>query len=87
MCGARKKCLLANGSCLFLADWLCVGTHAGRSGGDQKRGVNAAADMGVRRLVFTSTYGAVHMNPNRSPNTVLDETCWSDYEFCKQTGV
>ncbi|VAI22534.1 unnamed protein product [Triticum turgidum subsp. durum] len=48
--------------------------------------VNAAADMGVRRLVFTSTYGAVHMNPNRSPDTVLDETCWSDYEFCKQTG-
>ncbi|KAF7067920.1 hypothetical protein CFC21_073737 [Triticum aestivum] len=48
--------------------------------------VNAAADMGVRRLVFTSSYGAVHMNPNRSPDTILDETCWSDYEFCKQTG-
>ncbi|KAG8060692.1 hypothetical protein GUJ93_ZPchr0002g23672 [Zizania palustris] len=47
--------------------------------------MNAAADMGVRRVVFTSSYGAVHMNPNRSPDTVLDETCWSDYEFCKQT--
>uniref|UniRef100_A0A0E0GEP9 NAD-dependent epimerase/dehydratase domain-containing protein n=1 Tax=Oryza nivara TaxID=4536 RepID=A0A0E0GEP9_ORYNI len=47
--------------------------------------INAAADMGVRRVVFTSSYGAVHMNPNRSPDAVLDETCWSDYEFCKQT--
>ncbi|KAF7061177.1 hypothetical protein CFC21_067894 [Triticum aestivum] len=48
--------------------------------------VNAAADMGIRRLVYTSSYGTVHMNPNRSPDTILDETCWSDYEFCKQTG-
>lgn len=49
--------------------------------------INAAADMGVRRVVFTSSYGAVHMDPNRSPDAVLDETCWSDYEFCKQTDV
>ncbi|KAL6912280.1 hypothetical protein ACP4OV_001085 [Aristida adscensionis] len=47
--------------------------------------VNAAADEGVRRVVFTSSYGAVHMDPNRSPDAVLDETCWSDYDFCKQT--
>lgn len=49
--------------------------------------INAAADMGVRRVVFTSSYGAVHMDPNRSPDAVLDETCWSDYEFCKKTDV
>ncbi|TKW42196.1 hypothetical protein SEVIR_1G367600v4 [Setaria viridis] len=48
--------------------------------------INAAADEGVRRAVFTSTYGAVHMDPNRSPDAVLDETCWSDFDFCKQTG-
>ncbi|CAO2047073.1 unnamed protein product [Urochloa humidicola] len=47
--------------------------------------INAAADEGARRVVFTSSYGAVHMDPNRSPDAVLDETCWSDYEFCKQT--
>ncbi|KAJ1281578.1 hypothetical protein BS78_04G316400 [Paspalum vaginatum] len=47
--------------------------------------INAAADMGARRVVFTSSYGAVHMDPNRSPDAVLDETCWSDYEFCKKT--
>uniref|UniRef100_A0A0D9VMH8 NAD-dependent epimerase/dehydratase domain-containing protein n=1 Tax=Leersia perrieri TaxID=77586 RepID=A0A0D9VMH8_9ORYZ len=49
--------------------------------------VNAAADMGVRRVVFTSSYGAVHMNPNRNPDVVVDETCWSDLEFCRQTDV
>jgi hypothetical protein len=27
------------------------------------------------------------MDPNRSPDVVLDETCWSDYDFCKKTGV
>uniref|UniRef100_A0A0E0CSX8 NAD-dependent epimerase/dehydratase domain-containing protein n=1 Tax=Oryza meridionalis TaxID=40149 RepID=A0A0E0CSX8_9ORYZ len=49
--------------------------------------MNAAADMGVRRVVFTSSYGAVHMNPNRSPDAVLDGTCWSDPEFCRQTDI
>ncbi|XP_044417451.1 cinnamoyl-CoA reductase 1-like [Triticum aestivum] len=48
--------------------------------------IRAAADAGVRRVVFTSSYGAVHMDPNRSPDAVLDETCWSDYEYCKNTG-
>ncbi|CAD6243060.1 unnamed protein product [Miscanthus lutarioriparius] len=47
--------------------------------------INVAADEGARRIVFTSSYGAVHMDPNRSPDTVLDETCWSDYDFCKRT--
>jgi len=52
-----------------------------------RNAINAAADEGVRRVVFTSSYGAVHMDPNRSPDAVLDETCWSDYEFCKRTDV
>ncbi|KAM0828779.1 hypothetical protein ACQ4PT_067312 [Festuca glaucescens] len=49
--------------------------------------ISAAADAGVQRVVFTSSYGAVHMDPNRSPDAVVDETYWSDYEFCKRTGV
>ena len=51
--------------------------------------IPAAADEGVRRVVFTSSYGAVHMDPNRSPDAVVDETCWSDYvyDFCKRTDV
>ncbi|KAF7091953.1 hypothetical protein CFC21_094497 [Triticum aestivum] len=36
--------------------------------------INAAADAGVRRVVFTSSYGAVHMDPNRSPDTVVTTT-------------
>uniref|UniRef100_A0A0E0LZ09 NAD-dependent epimerase/dehydratase domain-containing protein n=1 Tax=Oryza punctata TaxID=4537 RepID=A0A0E0LZ09_ORYPU len=49
-----------------------------------KNVINAAADMGVRRVVFTSTFGAVHMDPNRRHDTVVDESCWSNLEFCKQ---
>jgi hypothetical protein len=52
-----------------------------------KNAINAAADVGVKRVVFTSSYGAVHMDPNRSPDQTLDESCWSDLEFCKQTKV
>uniref|UniRef100_A0A0E0MUT2 NAD-dependent epimerase/dehydratase domain-containing protein n=1 Tax=Oryza rufipogon TaxID=4529 RepID=A0A0E0MUT2_ORYRU len=50
-----------------------------------KNVINAAADMGVKRVVFTSSYGAVHMNPNRRSDQIIDESCWSDLEFCKQT--
>ncbi|KAF0909853.1 hypothetical protein E2562_000166 [Oryza meyeriana var. granulata] len=45
--------------------------------------INACADTGVRRVVFTSSYGAVHMDPNRSNDTVLDESCWSNLDYCK----
>jgi cinnamoyl-CoA reductase len=49
--------------------------------------ISAAADAGARRIVFTSSYGAVHMDPNRRPDAVLDESCWSDYEYCEKSGV
>jgi cinnamoyl-CoA reductase len=45
----------------------------------------AAAEAKVRRVVFTSSIGAVYMDPNRSPDAVVDESCWSDLEFCKNT--
>ncbi|XP_037445356.1 cinnamoyl-CoA reductase 1-like [Triticum dicoccoides] len=48
--------------------------------------IRAAADVGVRRVVFTSSYGAVHMDPNRRPDAVLHETLWSDYDYFKNTG-
>lgn len=49
--------------------------------------INAAAEAKVRRVVFTSSIGAVAMDPKRSPDAVVDESCWSDLEFCKATKV
>lgn len=50
-----------------------------------KNVIVAAAEAKCRRVVFTSSIGAVYMDPNRSPDAVVDETCWSDLEFCKNT--
>ncbi|XP_023523755.1 cinnamoyl-CoA reductase 2-like [Cucurbita pepo subsp. pepo] len=50
-----------------------------------KNVIMAAAEANVRRVVFTSSIGTVHMNPNRSPDIVVDESCWSDLDFCKNT--
>nr|UWU44443.1 cinnamoyl-CoA reductase 1 [Paeonia suffruticosa] len=45
----------------------------------------AAMEAKVRRVVFTSSLGAVYMDPNRSSDVVVDERCWSNLEFCKNT--
>ncbi|XP_073269124.1 cinnamoyl-CoA reductase 1-like [Primulina huaijiensis] len=50
-----------------------------------KNVITAAAEANVRRVVLTSSIGAVYMDPNRAPDQVVDETCWSDLGFCKNT--
>ncbi|CAL0321975.1 unnamed protein product [Lupinus luteus] len=50
-----------------------------------KNVIIAAADAKVRRVVFTSSIGAVYMDPTRNMDVVVDESCWSDLEFCKNT--
>ncbi|KAL5728534.1 cinnamoyl-CoA reductase [Ranunculus cassubicifolius] len=47
--------------------------------------IDAAAEARVRRVVFTSSIGAVTMDPNRGPDVVVDESCWSDLDFCQKT--
>ncbi|KAK3121445.1 hypothetical protein QOZ80_8BG0653440 [Eleusine coracana subsp. coracana] len=48
--------------------------------------INAAADAGtVRRVVFTSSIGAVYMDFRHGPSEEVDETCWSDLDYCKKT--
>ncbi|KAG8046901.1 hypothetical protein GUJ93_ZPchr0008g13485 [Zizania palustris] len=49
--------------------------------------INAAADVGsVRRVVMTSSIGAVYMDSRRSAGEEVDETCWSDLDHCRDTG-
>ncbi|KAJ8755543.1 hypothetical protein K2173_019341 [Erythroxylum novogranatense] len=50
-----------------------------------KNVIIAAAEAKVRRVLFTSSIGAVYMDPNRNPDAVVDESCWSDLDFCKNT--
>ncbi|KAH7547473.1 cinnamoyl-CoA reductase 1 [Ziziphus jujuba] len=45
----------------------------------------AAVEAKVRRVVYTSSIGAVYMDPKRSPDDVMDESYWSDLDFCKNT--
>ncbi|KAL0324806.1 UNVERIFIED_CONTAM: Cinnamoyl-CoA reductase 1 [Sesamum radiatum] len=39
----------------------------------------------VRRVVIVSSVAAVMMNPNWPKDQLMDETCWSDAEYCKTT--
>ncbi|CAL5011628.1 unnamed protein product [Urochloa decumbens] len=51
-----------------------------------KNVINAAADVStVRRVVFTSSIGTVYMDPRHAPGAEVDETCWSDLDYCKNT--
>lgn len=34
---------------------------------------------------MTSSIAAVIMNPNRSKDMLVDESCWSDPEYCEAT--
>ncbi|KAG7569036.1 NAD-dependent epimerase/dehydratase [Arabidopsis thaliana x Arabidopsis arenosa] len=47
--------------------------------------LKACVEANVKRVVYVSSVAALFMNPVWSKNQVLDETCWSDREYCKKT--
>ncbi|GLJ37374.1 hypothetical protein SUGI_0758410 [Cryptomeria japonica] len=47
--------------------------------------LGACAECGVKRIVLTSSIGAVYMDPKRDPHLVLDEECYSDLDYCIKT--
>lgn len=49
--------------------------------------LKACSEAKVRRVVYVSSAAAIVMNPNLPKDQLLDETCWSDAEYCKMTNV
>lgn len=47
--------------------------------------MEACAETGVKRVVFTSSIGAVYMDPHREPLAIVNDDCWSDLDYCIQT--
>ncbi|KAL3518021.1 hypothetical protein ACH5RR_020610 [Cinchona calisaya] len=49
--------------------------------------LTAAKELGVRRVVVTSSIAAIIPSPNWPADKVKNEECWADEEYCKTKGV
>ncbi|XP_010527306.1 PREDICTED: cinnamoyl-CoA reductase 1-like [Tarenaya hassleriana] len=47
--------------------------------------LRACVEANIKRVVYVSSVAAVSLNPLWTKNQVLDETCWSDQEYCRKT--
>ncbi|RVW50941.1 Cinnamoyl-CoA reductase 1 [Vitis vinifera] len=47
--------------------------------------LKACAEAKVKRVVVVSSGASVIMNPRWPKGKVMDETCWSDKEYCRAT--
>lgn len=47
--------------------------------------LKASAEAKVKRVVFVSSVTAVGLNLNWPNDKVMDESCWSDLDYCKRT--
>lgn len=47
----------------------------------------ASKKFGVRRVVLTSSISAMVPNPGWPRGRVVDESCWTDLDYCKQRQV
>ncbi|KAK3427787.1 hypothetical protein EUGRSUZ_F03954, partial [Eucalyptus grandis] len=78
--GAEERLTLCKAICLISREQMLEPAVNGT-----KNVMIAAAEANVRRVVFTSSIGAVYMDPNRSPDAVVDESFGSDLEISKKT--
>ena len=49
--------------------------------------LKACLEAKVKRVVVVSSVAALLMNPSWPKGQVMDETCWSDKECCRNTKV
>lgn len=49
--------------------------------------LKASSESKVRRVVIVSSVVAVVVNPDWPKDQVMDESCWSDKEYCRTTNV
>ncbi|KAL0369649.1 UNVERIFIED_CONTAM: Cinnamoyl-CoA reductase 1 [Sesamum angustifolium] len=49
--------------------------------------LTAAKELGVRRVVVTSSISAIIPSPNWPADVVKNEDCWTDEEYCKRKGI
>lgn len=45
--------------------------------------LNACSKAKVNKVLIVSSVAAVMLNPSWPKDEPMDETCWSDIEFCK----
>ncbi|GMI88859.1 hypothetical protein like AT5G58490 [Hibiscus trionum] len=46
--------------------------------------LTAAKDLGVKRVVLTSSVSAIWPSPDWPADKIITEECWTDIEYCKQ---
>lgn len=49
--------------------------------------LKACSEANVKRVVVVSSVAAVILNPDWPKGRVMDESCWSDKEYCRRTNV
>ncbi|KAM7527637.1 hypothetical protein LguiB_031047 [Lonicera macranthoides] len=49
--------------------------------------LTAAKELGVKRVVVTSSGSAITPSPNWPADLVNNEDCWTDIEYCKKKGM
>lgn len=49
--------------------------------------LTAAKELGVRRIVVTSSVSAIVPSPSWPADVPKGEDCWTDVEYCKQNGI